>query len=80
MCDVWGGSNYIFYETPKSKDRGIHDRGLCSLYLSIVNAKNYQICLYSVCQHIPGVKEYEQSQVKSCREIVKTLGEDLNAS
>lgn len=36
--------------------------------------------LYSVCQHIPGVTECEQTQVESCREIVNKLGKDLNVS
>lgn len=36
--------------------------------------------LYSVCQHIPGVTECEQTQVESCREIVNKLGKDLHVS
>lgn len=58
----------------------IHDSGLCFLYISTVNAKNYKMWLYSVCQHIPGVTECEQTQVESCGEIVKKLGKDLNVS
>lgn len=74
------GNNYIFYETPKSKDRVIHDSGLCFLYLSTVNAKNYQMWLYFVCQHIPGVTECEQTQEESCRERVNKLEKVLNVS
>lgn len=78
MCK--GEITIFFYETPKSKDRVIHDSGLCFLYISAVNAKNHQMWLNSVCQHIPGVTECEQTQVESCAGIVKKLGKDLNVS
>lgn len=78
MCK--GEVTIFFYETPKSKDRVIHDSGLCFLYISAVNAKNHQMWLNSVCQHIPGVTECEQTQVESCGGMVKKLGKDLNVS
>lgn len=53
------------------------DYASCTYLLQILKTIK---CAHILCQHIPGVKECEQTQLETCREIVKKLGKDLNVS